>query len=263
VLREFKGFNRTRRVYLLDLIRELIIRNIKLTYKGSALGILWSLINPLLQLFIFYFLFQKVFSLNIRRYSLFAFSGILAWTWFQASLNQAVNVIRGSRELVKQPGFPTMVLPATAVGTNLINFLIAIVMLMLFQALRGTLPGFSLLGLPAVMAIQFVFILSIAYLVAALSIIFFDTQHIMSVALHLYFFLTPIFYDLNSVPERYRMLYLINPMAHLIRAYRDVLMNDQFCLSISLTVIFISSLGFLWLAMRFFKKMSYRFAEEL
>jgi lipopolysaccharide transport system permease protein len=263
MLRKLNGFNRRRRVYYLDLIQELIIRNIKLTYKNSALGILWSLINPLLQLLIFYFLFQKVFSLNISRYSLFAFSGILAWTWFQASLNQAVNVIRASRELVKQPGFPTMVLPATAVGTNLIKFLIAIVMLMLFQLLSGTLPGVSLLALPAVMAIQFVFMLSLAYLVAALNILFFDTQHILSVALQLYFFVTPIFYDINSVPERYRGFYLMNPMAHLVDAYRNILMNGMFRPSISLIIIFMFSLAFLWVSMRFFKRMSHRFAEEL
>ncbi len=263
MLWEFNDINRRRRVYLLDLIRELIVRNIKLSYKDSALGILWSLINPLLQLFIFYFLFQKVFSLNIARYSLFAFSGILAWTWFQASLNQAVNVIRGSRELVKQPGFPTMVLPPPAVACNLINFLIAVLMLMLFLLLSGTVPGLSLIALPAVMAIQFVFMLSLAYLVAALNIIFLDTQYILSVALQLYFFLTPIFYDINSVPERYRGFYLLNPMTHLVGAYRNILMNDTFPPSIPLIVIVLFSLGFLWLSIRFFKKMSYRFVEEL
>ncbi len=257
------GINKNRSIYLFDLIRELIVRNIKLAYKDSALGIMWSLITPLLQLFIFYFLFQKVFSLNISRYSLFTFSGILAWTWFQASLNQAVQVVRGSRELVKQPNFPSIVLPAAAVGGNLINFLIAIIVLMGFLFLSGTVPGLSLIELPAVMAVQFFFTLSLSYLLAAMNIVFLDTQHILGVALQLYFFVTPIVYDVSSVPERYRSFYNMNPMTHLLGAYRNILMDDKFSPPIPLISILALSFCLLWGSMRFYRKMSYRFVEEL
>jgi lipopolysaccharide transport system permease protein len=113
------------------------------------------------------------------------------------------------------------------------------------------------------MAVQFVFMLSLAYLLAALNAVFLDTQHILSVAIQLYFFLTPIFYDINSVPERYQVFYLMNPMAHLVGAYRNILVNDTFPPSIPLIIIFLFSLGFLLLSMKLFRKMSYRFVEEL
>src|SRR4051812_45204987 len=100
-----------RAVYLRDLLLELVSRDIKIQYKRSSLGIFWSLANPLFQFFVFGFLFAKVFAVNVQRYSAYAFTGLLIWTWFQAALLQGVRTITGNRELIKRPGFPVPILP--------------------------------------------------------------------------------------------------------------------------------------------------------
>jgi lipopolysaccharide transport system permease protein len=94
-----------RLIYLHDLLRALVGRDLKSRYKGSLLGILWSMMNPLLQLLVFHFIFRLVLRLDIPRYSSFAFSAMLAWNWFQASLLDASGSMLNGRELVKRPGF--------------------------------------------------------------------------------------------------------------------------------------------------------------
>ena len=130
---------RSRRlIYLHDLLRALVGRDLKSRYKGSALGILWSLMNPLLQLLVFHFIFRLVLRLDIPRYSSFAFSAMLAWNWFQASLLDASGSMLNSRELVKRPGFPVAILPVVAVTTHLIYYLLALPILMVFLIMGGS-----------------------------------------------------------------------------------------------------------------------------
>jgi lipopolysaccharide transport system permease protein len=248
---------------LRDLLRELVVRDLKIRYKDSALGVAWSFINPLLHLLIFYFLFRLVLALNIRRYSSFAFCGMVAWTWFQASLSQAAGAIKSSRELVRQPGFPTIILPVVSVTANLINFLIALPILMLVLVAGGSQIGISILELPIIMVIQFVLTLSLAYLVAATNVLFRDTQHILGVLLQLYFFLTPVFYDASAVPERYRIFYDLNPMVHLVESYRAILLHGIEPHWMPLLFLSFVSVVLLRISLKVFIRASDRFVEEL
>jgi lipopolysaccharide transport system permease protein len=251
------------RVHTIDLLRELLIRDIKVKYKRSVLGVAWSLVTPILQLFIFYFLFHLVFSVNIPRFSLFTFCGILAWTWFQSSLIHGMGVIVGSRELLRQPGFPAAILPVVAVGADLVTFLVSLFILTIVLGLAGTPPQAGILALPLVITVQFVLTLSLTYFLAACNVIFRDTQHIVGVLLQLYFFMTPIFYDVASIPERFRTLYLLNPMARILGAYRTSLMEGRAPEWLPLLTIGLLSAGFAGLSLRFFRRTSYRFVEEL
>lgn len=246
-----------------ELLRELIVRDMKVMYKRTVFGIAWSLILPLIQLAIFYFLFRVVFSLSIRNYSLFTFCGILAWNWFSTSINQGVGVILGSRELLRQPGFPMPILPVVALSVNLINFLTAMLLLLFVLVLTGKAPTANALALPLVMVVQFAFTLGLIYFLAALNVIFRDTQQIIGVLLQLAFFMTPIFYDVATVPERFRSLYLLNPMARIVTAYRSLLMHGDPPDWLPLAAIGILSLGLVVMSLKFFEKTSYRFVEEL
>lgn len=251
------------RAHGMDLLRELLIRDIKVKYKRSVLGIAWSLVTPILQLFVFYFLFCLVFSVKIPRFSLFTFCGILAWTWFQSSIIHGVGVIVGSRELLRQPGFPAAILPVLAVGANLVNFLISLVVLMIVLVLSGTPLKAGIYALPFVVAVQFVLTLSLTYFLAACNVIFRDMQHIVGVLLQLYFFMTPVFYDVASIPERYRTLYMLNPMARILGAYRTSLMEGRAPEWLPLLIIGVLCAVFVGLSLKFFRKTSYRFVEEL
>jgi lipopolysaccharide transport system permease protein len=250
-------------IYLRDLMRELVIREMKLQYKSSILGVAWSLLNPLLQLLIFTFLFRVVMPLGIENYPAFLFSGMLAWTWFQLSLVQATSAITSHRELIRRPGFPAPILPAITVMTNLINMLLALPLLFIFMLISGGELKSTAFFLPLLMTLQFVFTLSIAYFLATVNVLFRDTQHIIGVMLQLLFFVTPVFYDGSRFPEKYQPLLKLNPMLHIIGAYRDLLLYGRLPNFETLSFIALSATLFLILGYKLFISMRDRFVEEL
>jgi lipopolysaccharide transport system permease protein len=255
---------RSRRlIYLRDLIRELVARDMKVRYKGSALGIVWSLMNPLMQLVVFHFIFRLVLELNIPRYSSFAFSGMLAWSWFQASLLDASGSMLTNRELIKRPGFPVAILPVVAVTTHSIYFLLSLPILLLFLIIGGSGVKPMILMLPLIMAVQFVLTLGLGYLAAIANVMFRDAHYLLGVSLQLLFFLTPVFYDASSVPQRYQTLYQLNPMVHLVGAYRGVLLEGKSPVEFAMLAISGLAAGLLYVGHRTFMRASDRYAEEV
>lgn len=249
--------------HFFDLLRVLVDRDMKLLYKRSALGIAWTLINPLLQLAVFSFVFRSVIPINIPQFSSFAFSGLLIWTWSQTALFQATGLITSNKALIRQPNFPTAILPVVTTMTGLIHFLLALPVLIIFLAVDGVQPSSVLFVLPLLMVIQFVLTVGLAYPLAALNVTFRDTQHTLGVLLQMLFYLTPIFYDLNSVPKEFQPFYQLNPMVPLIEAYRAILLKGtqpdwQALLIVSLVVAVILPLG-----LAIFRRQSNTFVEEL
>jgi lipopolysaccharide transport system permease protein len=254
----------TRRfIYLRDLLRELVVRDMKLRYKRSILGIVWSLLNPLIQMLVFIFVFRNVLPLDIPNYPSFVFTGVLAWSWFQAALFLATGAITDNRGLIRRPGFPTAILPVVTVTTNLIHFLLALPVSLLFLVLGGGRLTSAILTLPLVIMLQFLLILGLGYLVATIHVTFRDTQHLLGVFLMLLFYLTPVFYDASIIPERYQTLYRLNPMFHLIAAYRTVLIDGSLPDLPSLLAVGVAAGVLLWLGHTVFTRASYRFVEEL
>lgn len=252
-----------RLTYLRDLLRELVVRDMKVKYKRSALGMAWSLLNPLLQLGVFYFLFQVVMALNVPRFSAYMLSGLLVWTWFQTSIMQAATTITGNRDMIRLPGFPCAVLPAVAVTNNMIHFVIASPVLALFLFLSGGGVGASLAALPAVMAVQYLYTLGLAYLAAALNVVFRDTQHLLELFLRLYMFMNPIFYTVGHVPPEYQALYRLNPMVPLLESYRAVLMHGAQPDWSGLAGVVVLGVVLLALGMWVFQHLSARFVDEV
>ena len=249
--------------HLRDLIRALVVRDMKIRYKDSLLGVAWSLVTPVLQLLVYSFVFGSVLRLNIRRYAAFAFIGVLVWNWFQASLVEAAGAITGNRQLIRRPGFPETVLPIIPVLTNLSRFLLAVPVLLLVIGPGGTPVGVTILTLPVLMLLQFVLTLSLAYHVATVNVVFRDTQHLLGVLLQLLFFLTPIFYDVSTIPTPYQGLYHWNPLTHLVNAYRAVLLHGALPEWPALLVVGAVALGLLSLGYWLFLHMTSRFVEEL
>ncbi len=235
----------------------------KIRYKRSVLGIAWSLINPLLQLVVFIFLFRKVVQINIPNYPLFVFTGVLTWGWFSSSLTQATGTITDNRELIRRPGFPAAILPAVTVTTQLIHFLLVLPILFCFVIFGGGHLTAAILVLPFIILIQFLLTTSLAYLLAAVHVTFRDTRHIVGFLLLLLFYLTPVFYDAKAVPARYWPLYRLNPMLHLIDAYRAILIWGEGPDGLLLVGMGVFAAGLLWLGYSLFTRVSYRFIEEL
>jgi lipopolysaccharide transport system permease protein len=249
--------------HFFDLLRELVDRDMKLLYKRSALGIAWTLINPLLQLAVFSFVFRSVIPVNIPQYSSFAFSGLLIWGWSQTALFQSTGLITSNLTLIRQPNFPTAILPVVTTTTGLVHFLLALPVLIIFLAIDGVQPNSVLLLLPLLILIQFILTVSLAYPLAALNVTFRDTQHTLGVLLQMLFYLTPIFYDLNSVPKEYQVFYQLNPMVPLIEAYRAVLLRGVQPDWPTLLIVSAVVAALLPIGLGIFRRQSDRFVEEL
>lgn len=246
-----------------DVLRQLVDRDMKLLYKRSTLGVAWTLINPLLQLAVFAFVFQVILPSGVPRYASFTFTGLLAWNWFQSSLFQTTGVIVANRPLIRQPGFPSAILPIVSTTTGLIHFLLAMPVLIGFLLIDGIELKPVVLLLPLLQFLQFALIVCCGYFLAALNVTFRDVQHTLGVVLMLLFYVTPVFYDLQNLPTKYQGIYNLNPMVHLVKAYRSILMQGtvpdaQPLLSMALIVGLCLPIG-----LSVFRHQSDRFVEEI
>jgi len=253
----------TRLLHWKDVIFLLVMRDFKARYKHTRIGMVWSVASPVLFLLIFYFLFTKVINLQIPQYATYVFVGILAWNWMQTALLQAVATISGNAGLVNQPGFPLATLPVIAVASAFLNFLIALPLMLILAWAEGSHLSTTLLCVPIVMMIQFVFILGIAYIVAGLNVAFRDVEQALPILLQLGYYLTPVFFSVAAVPQRFLPVFQANPMTTLIDAYRQVIMYGQWPAWPNLGAVLAVSAALLLAGFFYFQHARYRFLEEL
>ena len=210
------------------LIQSLVARELKARYRGSVLGFLWSFINPLLLLGVYWFVFKTILlnrTEGLQPYALFMLCGILPWTWFAASLTEASNSLIAGGNLIKKVLFPAEVLPLVSVLANMVHFLLPlplVMALLVYNSRAPELPG--LLWLPILVLVQFVFTAGLALTLAALTVHFRDIRDILTNVLMLWFFSTPIIYFYKQ-PEfsAYKWLFDLNPVAHLMISYQEIL----------------------------------------
>jgi len=217
-----------------ELIENLVMRDLKVRYKGSVLGFLWSLLNPLLLMGVFTVVFTLLApNAAIPKFPAFLLCALLPWNFFSSSMVGAVHSIVGNGHLIKKVYFPREILPISVVMSSFVNFLLALPVLFLFLALFRVPFTIWLVYLPVIMAVQVVFVIGVALLLATLNVYYRDTAVILEVLLQAWFFLTPIFSPAEIVPE-WRMIlgielpvrrltYILNPMASIVASYRSVL----------------------------------------
>ncbi|MFZ5751446.1 MAG: ABC transporter permease [Pseudomonadota bacterium] len=249
--------------HIIDVIAVLVSRDQKSRYRSTAMGIVWAVASPLLFLLIFYFLFAVVLPLGIANYASYVLVGVVAWTWLQTGVNDAVNSIPWNAGLVNQPRFPVAALPVVSVLSNFVTFLMTFPILLVLVWTGAAGPGLPYLALPLVMAAQFLFVLALAYAVAALNVTFRDMRYIVPILLQLGYFLTPIFYDLGMVSGGARRILDLNPMLHIVGAYRAILVEGRWPDWGPILAVLAGSAILLALALRHFRASSYRFLEEL
>jgi ABC-2 type transport system permease protein len=208
----------------LELLLNLIRKDLKVKYKGSTLGFAWSLANPLLLLVIYTFIFQVVFKSGVPRFGVYFLSGMLVWSAFAGSVANACGSVVGNANLVKKVRFPLPVLPLSAVGFAAIHFVLQLLVLfVVVLALGYPLFGGGLLLLVPAGAVALVFTIGMALLVSALSVRFRDTPHLIEVALMSWQWLVPMVYRFSLIRGRlheYTWIYLLNPMADVVMTFQ-------------------------------------------
>ena len=250
-------------VHVRDLLRELITRDMRLRYRGSFFGMAWTLLNPIVELLVLLFIFSAVLPLRVPNYAPFLFTGLLVYTWFQSSLFYATVAIVNSRDLIRRPDVPLSVLPIVSVASTLLHFIMSLPVLFVLLIASGVQLTTAALELPVLIGVQFILILALAYPLAAAYVWFRDAQHFLRVSLQLLFYLTPIFYEAKTIPERFQTLYRLNPMVTIVEGYRDVLIRGVFPPMRSWLVLAAISTALLFFGLAAFKHASHRFADEL
>lgn len=246
-----------------ELVGILVLKEMKLRYRGSVLGFLWTLLNPLVQMSVYTLVFSVYLRIDIAKYPAFLFTGLLPWLWFASSLQQSVTSVLDGAPLVTRSQFPAVVLPVVAVTTNTINFVLTLPFLLAALLLFGVSPGPGLLWLPVLIALEYLLLLGMALLVAALDVYYRDVQHILVHVLTVLQFLTPVFYPATLVPEGLRPLALLNPLALLITAFHDALFFGRAPSLPAILVLTATGAALLWLGATYFERQKATFAEAL
>ena len=261
-----------------ELIWNLVVRDLKVRYRNSVLGILWSLMNPLLMMVVFTLVFTVMTPYSeVKHFPVFVLLAILPWNFFSSSVIGSIQSIVGNAPLVNKVYFPREILPISVVLANLINFLIALIVLFaLILIFQIPITGWAL-ALPLVIVVQLIFTIGFCMIMAAANVFYRDTQVIMEVVMLAWFFMTPIFYSVSILPQSYeiagmsfnvsRWMRILNPMASIIANYRTILYGAGNGGSMPEPYFFIrtllTSLGVLALGAFIFYRYSRRFGEEV
>lgn len=216
------------------LVGNLVVRDLKVRYKGSILGFLWSMVSPLMMMMVFWFLFSFLWQNGIPNFYVFVLIGVLSWNWFSLSVNAGLGSIVRNAQLINKVYFPREVLPLSMVLGELVNFALALPVLFGLILVSGIPLTRYALWLPAIIVVQLLFALGIVLLLATANVYYRDVGMIMEVVLLAWFFLSPVFYSyslfrwnlLEIGPftiSAERLAYIVNPMGTLIANYRTVL----------------------------------------
>jgi lipopolysaccharide transport system permease protein len=206
------------------LIQVLVARDLKARYRGSVLGLLWTLLNPLLHMGIYVLLFSVYMHNPMEHYAAFLLCGLLPWIWFSSSVLMGATSITDGGSLLKKVFFPAQVLPMVTVMANFINFVLGIPILVALLLLYGVPLGASVLVLPLIAACQFAFTLGLTFVVSAVSVHYRDVPQILGHLLTFWFFLSPIIYSVTQVPERFWAVVSFNPVVPFVVAYQHLLL---------------------------------------
>ena len=266
-----------------DLIRTCVWRELRLRFSGSTLGVLWPLVHPLFLFGIYYFVFAELLGLRMpgalrgggAALGLWMFTGTLVWTNFADSVHRSTSCLVDQRNLIEKLAFPSQVLPLNIVLANLVTLSVAALALVSVIALTGlwALPTWQLLWLPVILLFQALFTTGLGLLCAALHVFLRDTQQLVGIALGLAMFLTPVFWvpSAQAIPgiERWLPLIELNPLHHLLQAWRGVLMAGEpaLCftasLSASLATFALWAVCLFILGHGLFRSLQHRFADEV
>ena len=248
-----------------ELLKTSVKKDIGGKYKHSFLGVLWSFINPLLQILVYALIFPLVMKNggSYKDYTVFMVCGLIPWAYFTTVINRASFIMIENGNILKKVYFPRSILPLSLVTSETINFLVSCIIILAFIVIKGFGISKFILFFPLVLLIQYVLLLGIALIFSAITVYMRDIQHFIGVVLQLLFYATPIVYSIDTIPENFRWILKWNPMTYIIEGYRAIFYNQTMSDLKSLGVLGIISIIILIVGYLLFNKLQKRFAEEL
>jgi ABC-type polysaccharide/polyol phosphate export permease len=211
-----------------DLMKYLVVSALKAQHKNSFLGFFWWLLDPLLQIFIYFFVVVIIFQrAKGPEYGIYLAIGLIVWRWLSSSITTAVRSISSQSSIITQVYLPKATFPICTVMSQMVNFGFGMVVIALCLIFFHVKPGMENLWLPFIIGVQFLFMMAISLAVAFASIFIRDIEMIMGHVLRLWFYGTPVIWYADMIPERAKWILSINPMACFLSGYRDVVIHNS------------------------------------
>ncbi len=252
-----------------ELLFTLTKRDLKVKYRGTFLGFFWSLLNPILTMLVYTFVFSIILRAGIKEFAVFLICALLPFNFFSNSVNYGTNSIISNSNLVNKIYFPRELLPLSIIFVNLINFFLELIVLFIVLAILGYKFYLYLYLLPIIIFAQIFLVAGVTLLVSSLNVFFRDLQHLITIIMMVWFFGTPIIYPMSMVPERFQFVLMINPMSVYAAYYRNIFYYVKYpegggfpTVIETITALGITLILF-FIGYYVFKRLEPRFAEEI
>jgi homopolymeric O-antigen transport system permease protein len=246
-----------------ELLYFLTWRDIKVRYKQTVLGAAWAIIQPLFMMVVFSLFFGKLAKVPSDGipYPVFTFCGLLPWQFFSTAVADSSNSLVGNQHLITKVYFPRLVIPISAVLRGVVDFSIAFVILLVLMLLYGIVPGWNIIVLPGFVLFAICTALAVGLWLSALSVKYRDVRYLINFLVQFWLFATPVAYPSSLVPEKWRAIYGLNPMAGVVEGFRWALLGKSSALGailwVSMAVVAIVLVGGLY----YFRRMEQEFAD--
>ena len=246
-----------------DLLYFLVLRDLQVRYKQTAIGVAWVILQPLLTMVVFTLIFGKFAKIpsDGLPYPIFAYSALLPWHLFSSSLSRGGGSVVGNSSLISKIYFPRLILPISGVLSPIVDFAIAFVILIGMMIWFGSVPSWGVLTLPLFILLAMLTALAVGLWLSALNVRYRDVGHAIPFLIQLWMFASPVVYPVNMIPEKWRLFYSLNPMAGVIEGFRWALLGKA---SPDFSVIAISALmvlTLLALGLLYFRNTERTFAD--
>jgi ABC-2 type transport system permease protein len=245
------------------LVFNLVSRNLKIKYRRSVLGVFWTLLSPLAMAVIYYFVFKVVLRVQIPHYLIFILSGVLPWSFFGVTLNEGLDSILFNGSLISKVPVPTQVFPFVVSVTNLITLVLSIPVFIGAALFSHLGIGWAIFMVPVYISCLFLFAYSTALTLAVIYVFFRDLKYIVGILMQFWFYATPVVYDSNMIPEKFRWVLYVNPLGLSFAELRNALLRAQWPTAGNLATIVAWTAGAALLALMMHRQLGRGIAENI
>lgn len=246
-----------------ELLKTNIKKEIRGKYKNSSLGVLWSFLNPLLQIAVYALVFPFILKNTQDNYVIFLCCGLIPWAFFSTTISRSAFTMVENGNIIKKVYFPREILPISVVTSETVNFLISTIIIIVFVIFGGIGLSKYIMLYPIVLLAQYLLLIAISLIVSSISIYIRDLQHLIGVALQLLFYAAPIVYTPESIPEQFKWILKCNPMTYIISGYRNIFYNQTMIELKPLLILIGCSVVACVIGYIIFNKLQKGFAEQL
>src|SRR5690625_3174925 len=221
-----------------DLLLYLVKSGLKAEHRNSYLGYFWWLLDPLLNIAVYYFLVVVILQRGGENYAVFLVIGLVVWRWISSSINTSANSILRYSSIINQVYLPKFIFPLSFTITQLVNFLFVLIVIGLFLTIFGVVPTWHIVYLPLLIIITLTFLLAIGSILGYFTVFIRDIDNVLTHIIRIFFYASPIIWEGGRLPPEYGFVVAVNPIAIIVNSYRDILMYHQRPDFIGLGIIF-------------------------